>query len=132
MKKGFLEFGEKASEAELGKVLPQLPSNLPKYYIDFLKKHNGAIGDLPVQPYYFQLWKIDEIVINNKGYEIHEYLPNYFGIGGNGGGELIALQMQSQKIFTIPFIPMEEQNALLLAESFEEFEKIMGFTNEVE
>ena len=121
MKKGFLEFSEKPSEAELEKFLPQLPLNLPKSYIDFLKRHNGANGDLPVQPFWFELWQINELNQANQDAEIQKYLPNYFGIGGNGGGELLAFNLENQKVFTIPFIVMEEKDALLIAESFEEF-----------
>lgn len=130
MKKGELEFGKKPSEAELEKILPQLPANLPKSYINFLRNHNGANGDLPIQPLYFQLWQIDELVQANQDAEIQKYLPSYFGIGGNGGGELIAVNLENQKIFAIPFIGMEEQDAWLIAESFEDFERIIGFTTD--
>ena len=130
MQKGELEFGEKPSEADLEKFLPQLPLNLPDSYINFLKKYNGANGDLPIQPFYFQLWQIDELIQANQEVEIQEHIPNYFGIGGNGSGELIAINLENQKIFAIPFIGMEEKDAWLLAERFEEFEKIIGFINE--
>lgn len=132
MKKGELEFGNKLSDENLEKYLPQLPPNLPKSYIDFLRKYNGANGDLPIQPLYFQLWKIDKLIQANQEYEIKQYLPNYFGIGGNGGGELIAINLENQKIFAIPFIVMEEKDAWLIAESFEDFEKLFGFTNEID
>jgi hypothetical protein len=32
----------------------------------------------------------------------------------------------------VPFVVMEEKDALLIAESFEEFEKIISFANEDE
>lgn len=124
MKKGRLKLGAKLSDADLEKYLPQLPSNLPQSYIDFLRTHNGANGDLPIQPLYFQLWKIDELIQANQEYEIKQYLPNYFGIGGNGSGELIAINLENQKIVAIPFIIMEEKDAWLIAESFENFERI--------
>jgi len=132
MKKGELEFGKKPSEEYLEKYLPQLPSNLPQNYIDFLRKHNGANGDLPIQPLYFQLWKIDELIQANQEYEIKQYLPNYFGIGGNGSGELIAINLENRKIFAVSFIVMEEKDALLIAEGFEDFEKLFGFTNGID
>ncbi len=132
MRKGLLELGEKTSEAEIEKFLPQLSKDLPVSYINFLKNHKGAQGDLPVQPYYFQLWEISEVSDNNSGYEVQNYLPDYFGIGGNGGGELLALNTKNKKVYTIPFIPMDEKDALLVAESFNEFENIMGFTEKAE
>ena len=128
MKKGELTFGEKTSEADLEKILPQLPIDLPKSYIDFLKNYNGASGDLPIQPFCFEIWQINEIVEANKDAEIQKYLPNYFGIGGNGGGELIAINLKTKKIYAIPFIVMEEQDAWLIAESFEEFQNLIGYS----
>lgn len=87
---------------------------------------------MPVQPFYFQLWELAEVSKNNLDYEIQNYLPDYFGIGGNGGGELIALHLKNKKIFAIPFIPMNETDSLLITETFEEFEHIIGFTEETE
>lgn len=128
MEKGSSEFGEKPTEADLEKLLSQFPPDLPESYLEFLRDHNGASGDLPIQPLYFQLWQIDEIIENNLRYEIQKYLPNYFGIGGNGGGEFFAFDLKTLKIFTIPFIPMNEEDALLVAECFEEFQSLMGYT----
>lgn len=132
MKKGLLELGEKPSEAEIEKFLPQLPKDLPSSYIEFLRKHNGADGDLPIQPYYFQLWKISEVSDNNLGYEVQNFLPDYFGIGGNGGGELLVLNLKDAKIYAIPLIPMDEKDALLFAESFDKFENLIGLIEEAE
>lgn len=132
MQKGLLEIGEKPSEEEIKESLPQLPTNLPISYVNFLKNHKGANGDLPVQPYYFQLWEISELTNNNSDYQVQESLSDYFGIGGNGGGELLALNLKDQKIYAIPFVPMDEAAALLISENFDEFESIMGFTEEAE
>ena len=110
------------------KLRLRLSFDLPESYIDFLRKHNGASGDLPVQPLYFQLWRIDEIIENNQDYEIQANLPDYFGIGGNGGGEFLAISLNNKRIFSIPFVPMKEEDALLIAESFEDLEKMIGFT----
>lgn len=132
MKKGFLELGGKPDEADIKNFLPQLPKNLPSSYINFLKNHNGAIGDLPVQPFYFQLWQLGEALDNNEGYEVQEYLPGYFAVGSNGGDDMLALKIDDKKIYSIPFAPMEEESAFLVAESFEAFESIIGFTEEAE
>ncbi|HXH71155.1 MAG TPA: hypothetical protein VNI60_12560 [Pyrinomonadaceae bacterium] len=80
----------------------------------------------------FELWQIEELVQANQDAEIQKHLPNYFGFGGNGSGEFFAFNLETSKVFAIPLIGMEEKHAWLIAESFEEFEKIMGFRNEIE
>lgn len=126
MVQGQLELGKKPTEKEFETILPQLPKNLPVSFFDFVKQHSGGNGDLPVQPYYFHLWTINELIENNRDYAIQENLPNYFGFGGNGGGEFLAINLVNFKVFTIPFVVMSERDAVQVAESFEEFLSLIG------
>ena len=61
---------------------------------------------------------------NNNEYEITENLENIFGIGGNGGGEFIAIQNlnnKNVKIILCPFIDMKENNFIEIGNSFSDF-----------
>ena len=58
-------------------------------------------------------------------YKTAEYVPGYIGFGSSGGGELFAFD-KSFRIVMIPFIPMNEDEAILLAESWEVFEKAIN------
>lgn len=65
----------------------------------------------------------------NKSYQIDKNLPGYFGFGDNGGGELFAfeiIQGKPWKIVMVPFIPMDESEAITIANDFEEFIRAIG------
>ena len=72
----------------------------------------------------FDLWKVDDIDEINKGYEVPEFLPSYIGIGSNGGGEMLAVEFATGKIFSIPFIPMQDSDRLEVAISLEDLIKM--------
>jgi len=102
---------------------------LPEDYLRFLKLSNGGEGELGVEPGWFVLWLAETVIENNDGYEVHKWIPGFFGFGSNGGGELLAFDTrtaQPWKIYMIPFIPMEETEAILVAESFADFIKVIG------
>ena len=69
------------------------------------------------------------MIEENKGLEIDKYLPDFFGFGSNGGGELFAFEINQGKpwkIVMIPFIPMEANEAITIAQDFEEFIRAIG------
>ena len=65
----------------------------------------------------------------NRDFGIPESLPGFFGFGSNGGGELLALDVRSgppHKVVMVPFIPMDEDEAVTIAQTFAEFVKALG------
>jgi hypothetical protein len=102
---------------------------LPTDYLAFLSQTDGGEGELPVQPFWFQIWPSDKVVEYNKGYEVKDNLPGFFGFGSSGGGELLAFdtrQGKPWKIVAVPFIPMEAEEAILVGEDFLSFARLMG------
>jgi hypothetical protein len=102
---------------------------VPASYLAFLAFSNGGEGPLAVEPGWFVIWPVEEILENNQGYQVDKQLPGFFGFGGNGGGELFAFDTrvsQLRRVVMVPFIPLKEQYALVVAESFEEFLQAMG------
>jgi hypothetical protein len=82
---------------------------------------NGGQGFLTVQPYLLRLWRAEQVLDNNLDYEMPDYVPGFFGFGDNGGGEFFAFDTRTAapwKIYTIPFVPMDERDALCVAEDF--------------
>jgi hypothetical protein len=102
---------------------------LPASYLAFLAFSNGGEGALAVGPGWFVIWPAEEVLESNQGYQVEKELPGFFGFGSDGGGELFAFDTRSPqpwKIVMIPFIPMQERYAVVVAESFEQFVRAMG------
>lgn len=115
---------EPAGQKQVQDLIANAVPGLPQEYIAFLQFSNGGAGSLGIHPGWFQLWAAEEVIKMNEGYEIDKNLPGYFGFGSNGGGELLAFEMiqgKPWKVVMIPFIPMEVDEAITIANDFEEF-----------
>ena len=96
--------------------------DLPKGLVAYHQSGGRLEGDLGKGvPGWFQLWPLAEIDGRNKGYEVHQNIPGYTGIGSSGGGEMLALSPSGQ-VVAIPFIGMEAGEAVVVADSWEAFE----------
>jgi hypothetical protein len=73
-------------------------------------------------PGWFQLWSLGEIEEMNRGYEVQQNVPGYTGFGSNGGLEMLAFSPDG-KVVAIPFIGMEAEEAILVADSWDAFER---------
>lgn len=83
---------------------------LPEDYKMFLDKYSNFEGMLNCE--YVVLWGLDTILELNVGYDITGTLPNTIGIGGNGGGEFIAIEFtepNNYRIILSPFIGLDEK-----------------------
>jgi hypothetical protein len=65
-----------------------LPKPLPEDYVAFLQRANGGEGFVGER--YVRLWKAEELIEVNRGYNVAEFFPNLFLIGTDGGGEAYA------------------------------------------
>ena len=74
---------------------------------------------------FFQLWPLAEIETLNRSYEVANYAPELLASGSNGGGEMLAFNQQNQ-ILMVPFIGMEMEDAILVANSWADFERILS------
>ena len=102
---------------------------LPAEYLALLRLSNGGGGPLGVEPGWFQLWPVEEILASNRDYEVHESLPGLFGFGSNGGGELLAFDTRRGPpwpVVMVPFISMEEDTIIDVAKNFAEFLRATG------
>lgn len=127
MKKGNILTEKNASQEDIKTFMQNMPKGLPTEYVNFICENHSATGDLPVNPFYFRLWSVAKVLKTNLDYQVNEYLPAYFGIGDEGGSELLAINLSDHKIYLIPFMPMNEDERVLCFESFTEFRNNMGF-----
>lgn len=84
----------------------------------FLQRANGGEGFLGER--YVRLWKADELIEVNRGYNVAEFFPNLFFIGTNGGGEAYAFDVSrnNSTVFEVPFIGTPS-DATAIADSFD-------------
>jgi hypothetical protein len=120
---------EPADPKRIQKLVDNVAEELPQEYLDLLVYSDGGEGELGFEPGWFQLWSSADVIDLNKSYEIDKNLPGYFGFGSNGGGELLAFDMKHGKpwkVVMIPFIPMEANKAIIIANDFVGFIQAMG------
>jgi hypothetical protein len=92
---------------------------LPEDYLDYLLEYENFEGFINDE--YLSLWSIYELVEVNEANCIFDLDPKTFGIGTNGGGELIALQIESGswKVVLMPLIGLD--NPKEIGTSFSNF-----------
>lgn len=118
-----------ASAAALARLRMECGIPLPSGYLAMLEESNGGEGDLSIDPGWIALWCAEDVISNNTGYRVAEYLPGFLGFGSNGGGELLAFDVRRGEpypIVMVPFIPMAAEDAVQIAHSFEELRKHIG------
>lgn len=98
----------------------------PENYISFMS--NLENNEINSENGYVELFPLNELEEINKEYEIETYVPNFITIGTNGSGVGIFINKKNSQIYSIPFVGMDENEALLLANSFSEF--IYKFEND--
>lgn len=99
--------------------LEETKKKLPADYRLHIEKNGGGILDNDIN--YLILWEDSELVQFNKEYEVLEYAPNFFFIGSNGGGAGLAYKMSDNKLYSMPFIGMSEDDAVLVSDNFNDF-----------
>lgn len=103
--------------------------DLPHDYQTFLASSNGGEGDLSVEPGWFNFWPVEEALQLNRDYEVQKWLPEFFGFGSNGGGELLAFKITAPNlwvIYMIPFGSLTQEDAVLIAKNFADFMEAIG------
>lgn len=93
--------------------------DLPEDYSSFLLRYKEH--RLENKKHEVFLWQIEHLEQFNVEYESQLYAPNYYFIGSNGSGIGLAYNKNNYKLFTIPFIGMDEADALFVADNFKEF-----------
>ncbi len=118
-----------ASEEAIATLTADCDFALPDDYLSFLRYSNGGEGVLSIEPGYFQLWTAEELVEHNQGYQVDVFAPSFFAIGSSGGGEMLAIRKQDGSpcpVYMIPFIGMDESDAIQIARDFATFAMALG------
>ena len=76
-----------------------------KYFLNNFVEHECFIGEE-----YLRLWGIDNLLADNRGYEIQKYLTNTLAIGTDMGGGCIAMELveaTNYRIVLMEFIGLD-------------------------
>jgi hypothetical protein len=118
-----------AKPTSIQKLVNEAIEDLPEEYLSLLLYSDGGEGKLGIEPGWFQLWPTADVINLNRSYEVDKNVPDFFGFGGDGGGELLAFDIKHGKpwrIVMIPFIPMTADQAIIIANNFVEFIQAIG------
>jgi hypothetical protein len=118
-----------AGQAAVGDLVAGAKTPLPVDYLAFLGESNGGEGELAVEPGWFVIWPAEEVLQRNAGYRVPETLAGFLAFGSSGGGEMLAFDTRRglpYPVVAVPFIPMEADQALVVAQSFGAFRLLIG------
>ena len=102
-------------------VEEQLHIVFPEDYLEFLKWSNGGEGY--IEKNYVSLWKVEDLEVLNREYQIQTYLSKgYLGIGTDGGGICYGFCLEKQfAIFKCPLGDLDINEITIVANSIKEF-----------
>ena len=104
-----------------GIVEEQLHIVFPEDYLEFLKWSNGGEGYIGKN--YVSLWKVEDLEVLNREYQIQTYLSKgYLGIGTDGGGICYGFCLEKQfAIFKCPLGDLDINEITIVANSIKDF-----------
>lgn len=115
-------------EKAIKKIVHQLGLNLPQEYLNFLINRNDYLIDVGAGLDWgaglFEIYPAEDVIQRNKDLKVEEFLPGFFVFGGDRANELLAFdtrEPKSWKIYMVPMIVMREEDAVVIANSFESF-----------
>lgn len=104
---------------------------LPKDYLFFLENYHGIDQFIGVE--FINLWSLEEIIVANKSYNIVIELTRTIGIGSNGSGEFIGIEIgesDNVKVILSPFIDLNSNYNTEIGKSFTDF--LIRLDNKIE
>jgi len=119
-----------ASEAAIEQLGIVVPFVLPQTYLALLAFSNSGEGDLPVQPLWFVLNSVEDVIETARGGTFKEFFPGFFVIGSNGAGEAIAFDLRltgSRPIVAFDMTNIDlDESVLPIAPDFDAFIEMIG------
>lgn len=119
------------ASVEVGDVESYSNLKLPGDYIFYLENYFGIDQFIGVE--FIKLWSLEEIIEANESYNIVAELTRTIGIGSNGSGEFIGIEIDQQnnvKIILSPFIALNSKYNIEIGTSFTDF--LIRLDNKVE
>ena len=119
-----------ASPEAIAQLRAVAPVDLPQSYLSFLTFSNGGEGPLAVQPFCLCLYPAEEVIQIEREGTFREFFPGLFVIGGNGGGEAVALDLRGSEPYRLVAFDMTNidlsESILPIAPSFDAALPLIG------
>ncbi|MBL4898840.1 MAG: SMI1/KNR4 family protein [Colwellia sp.] len=121
-----------ATEDEMDELKRSVSFSLPDEYLDLLRFSNGGEGPLLVQPWHFVLDNVSDVLEPSIRSNYEEFFPGYFVFGGNGGGELVAIEIETEKVVSIDGTNTDlKESVMPISDTFPEFLEMVGVEGDV-
>ncbi|HUW28640.1 MAG TPA: SMI1/KNR4 family protein [Sulfuriferula sp.] len=119
-----LNLKQPASEATLMQL--RSADRLPKDYVDFLRKSNGAEGF--VGNSYLILFAAEAIEPINQAAAVDRFAPGLIIFGSDGGGKSYAFDTRQEEVTIVEFFDMDigDEEPVFCAKSLTEFLKYLS------
>lgn len=91
----------------------------PKDYLDYI--NNTEEYEIYSDSGFVELFPFDDLDEINNDYETQKFVPDFIAIGSNGGGVGVFINKNNNKLYSIPFVGMEEKDSIFLSETFTQF-----------
>lgn len=101
-------------------LLSAIDCKFPSDYIEFMKEQNGGEGFIG-EGRYVRFWPLEELLEANEDYTVHEFAPDIFLVGSDGGGNAFGLKRKEGIFIEVPFIGMSNDDAIDCGKDFKEF-----------
>jgi len=101
-------------------LLSTIDCKFPSDYIEFMKEKNGGEGIIG-EGRYVQFWLLEELLEANADYMVHEFAPDLFLIGSDGGGTAFGVKRNEGIFIEVPFVGMSNDEAIERGKGFKEF-----------
>lgn len=117
--------------AEIERLRAATGVDLPRDYVEFLRRSNGGDGFIGANAYVI-LWQLSELAELNNAYQVDEYAPGLLIFGSNGRGDAYAFDTlaSGMPIVSVPFVGMERSLVCTLAPTFIDFLTVLSRMND--
>jgi SMI1 / KNR4 family (SUKH-1) len=111
-----------ASGSEIASLERWATTELPKPYLDLLRRTNGVEGFVTDDAYLI-IWAVGQVPELNEAYSVAEFAPGLILIGTNGGDTGYALDLRRSpcSIMEVPLVGMSLDEAREVGTDFEDF-----------
>lgn len=101
-------------------LLQKINFNIDKGFIEFIKNHNGAEGNISENSYLI-LWNIEQLISLNPYYEDNKECEELFFFGTDGSNLGYAFDKKSGEVVSIDFLDISQIQPTVIANSFAAF-----------